>query len=420
MVTRHRGSTNGTGDGNDRASLLPVLDKAAVSKNGSTGTKRILSYAIMAALAVVAYKIADPHSWSNLNSSSNYYSSLVSRAAADPRDNRFQQRGLEDYHDLCIVGAGLSGAVIAERYANVRGQTSLILERRDHIGGNCYDYIDEETGIRVSKYGAHLFHTNYKRVWEYIQKWSYWTKYEHEVVAFIDGKHVPVPVNIDTVNALFGLKIKDSKEMDKWLKSEQVKPAHGGEPQNWEEMAKSRVGERLYELIFHPYTIKQWAKEPRDLGPEVTARIPVFNNHDPRYFPDPYQALPTNGYTAVFEKMFDNPFITVMTNTDFFEVRSKLKCGKLYYTGPVDRYFADQGLKTLEYRSLDFERKVVKDIDFFQPKGVVNHPNASLPYTRIVEYKHFLDQKSDHTVLFYEYSKGKPRANWLLITCLIR
>jgi len=322
-------------------------------------------------------------------------------------DNRYVERSLDDYHDLCVVGAGLSGTVIAERYANVRNQTSLVIERRDHIAGNCYDYIDEETGIRVSKYGAHLFHTYFERVWDYVQKFSDWTKYEHEVVALVDGKHVPVPVNIDTVNSLFGLSIDSESEMDEWLKKEQVK---FDIPKNSEEMALSRVGQRLYRLIFHPYTIKQWAKEPKELGPEVTARIPVRNNRDSRYFSDPHQALPKNGYTAIFEKMMDNPLITLKTNTDFFEVRERLRCGKIYYTGPIDRYFADLGWNKLEYRSLDFGRQVIKNIDFFQPKGVVNHPNATTNYTRIVEYKHFLNQTSDHTILFFEYSKddGEP------------
>eukprot|EP00542_Grammatophora_oceanica_P018017 CAMPEP_0194047776 /NCGR_PEP_ID=MMETSP0009_2-20130614/25484_1 /TAXON_ID=210454 /ORGANISM="Grammatophora oceanica, Strain CCMP 410" /LENGTH=617 /DNA_ID=CAMNT_0038693485 /DNA_START=102 /DNA_END=1955 /DNA_ORIENTATION=+ len=394
--------------------LPQSLDKNV--KAASQRNKKILQYGIIALVFVVVVYVTDPNKWlgdgavDKQGSGSSFASSRAPTKPTSPNDNRFAKREMTDYHDLCIVGAGLSGAIIAERYANERGQTSLILERRDHIGGNCYDYIDEETGIRVSKYGAHLFHTYYERVWEYVQKWSDWTPYEHEVVALINDKHVPVPVNIDTVNALFDLNIKDSKEMDEWLAKEQVKPAHGGEPANSEEMAMSRVGKRLYELIFHPYTIKQWAKEPRELGPEVTARIPVRNNHDPRYFADPHQALPTNGYTAIFEKMFENPMLTIKTNTDYFEVKDSLNCGKLYYTGPIDRYFADQGLEKLEYRSLDFEREVVKNVDFFQPKGVVNHPNASRTYTRIVEYKHFLEQKSDHTILFYEHSKddGEP------------
>jgi len=310
---------------------------------------------------------------------------------------------------VCIVGAGLSGAVIAERYATELKQRVLVIEKRDHIGGNVYDYIDEETGIRVSKYGAHLFHTNYKRVWDYVQGFVDWIPYEHEVLAYIKGKHVPVPVNIDTVNRLFDLKIKTKAEMDEWLSEEQV---HYEDPKNSEEMALSRVGQRLYDLLFKPYTIKQWDKTPAELGPEVLARIPVRNDHDARYFPnDVYQALPAEGYTDLFERMFDHELIEVRTNRDYFDIRSSLECKKTYFTGQIDLYYAHMGWPKLEYRSLNFERKVVRNIDFFQPKSVVNHPGADVDYTRIVEYKHLPTAgDSPDTVLFYERSNddGEP------------
>ena len=306
-----------------------------------------------------------------------------------------------------MVGAGLSGAVIAERYATQRKQTVLVLEKRPHIAGNLYDYIDEETGIRVNQYGAHLFHTKYKRVWDYVQAFAEWIPYEHRVLTLVNGKHVPVPVNIDTVNALFGLDIRSEAEMDKWLREEQVAYPN---PQNSEETALSRVGRRLYELLFKPYTIKQWAKTPSELGPEVLARIPVRNNHDPRYFGDPFQALPKDGYTAIFERMFDHPLIEVQTNINYFDVRDTLQCGRTYFTGPIDAYFAHLGWPKLEYRSLDFERKVVRDVDYYQPISVVNHPSPDVNYTRVVEYKHMLNQSSPHTVIFYERSKdgGEP------------
>lgn len=327
------------------------------------------------------------------------------------------QDNLEDYinevkeYDVCIAGAGLSGAVIAERYASQLDQKVVVIEKRNHIGGNCYDYTDDETGIRVSQYGAHLFHTVNKRVWEYVHRFSDWTKYEHEVVGIVEGKHVPIPVNIETVNTLFGLNITSVEEMDDWLSREQVKYEHP--PKNSEEMALSRVGERLYELIFRPYTIKQWNKEPKELGPEVTARIPVRNNHDNRYFGDPYQALPSNGYTAIFENLLCHPKIEVRLNTDYFKVRDNLRCKHTYFTGPIDAYFSHTGYKKLEYRSIDFERKVVRDIgdrNTFQPKFVVNHPSADANFTRIVEYKHMLNQTSKHTVMFIERSKdgGEP------------
>lgn len=321
--------------------------------------------------------------------------------------NHFEKK-LRNSYDVCIVGAGLSGAVIAERYASQLKKSVLVMEKRDHIGGNCYDYIDPETGIRVNKYGAHLFHTKYKRVWDYVQQFADWVPYEHKVVAFVDNKHVPVPVNIDTVNTLFGESIESVEEMDDWLRNEQVK--FPGPPKNSEEMALSRVGRRLYELLFKPYTIKQWAKTPAQLGPEVMARIPVRNNHDPRYFGDQYQALPRDGYTAIFERMFDNSLITVRASVDYFNVRDLLRCGRTYFTGPIDAYFAHLGWEKLEYRSLDFERKVLLNREYFQPNSVVNHPSPKVNFTRIVEYKHFLSQVSPHTIIFYEHSKdgGDP------------
>ena len=240
----------------------------------------------------------------------------------------FEQALLQEY-DVCIVGAGLSGSVIAERFANELNKKVLIIDKREHIGGNCYDYTDQETGIRVNKYGAHLFHTNYHRVWAYIHKFSKWTLYEHKVLGYVNGTHVPIPVNIDTVNKLFHANIQNSQEMDAWLEKEQVKYNH--DPVNSEEMSLSRVGKRLYELIFKGYTYKQWARYPSELGPEVTARIPVRNDWDDRYFPkDKYQALPSDGYTRLFENMIlNNENIDVFTGVDYFQVRDRIKCGQM-------------------------------------------------------------------------------------------
>jgi UDP-galactopyranose mutase len=311
--------------------------------------------------------------------------------------------------DVCIVGAGLSGAVIAERYASQLDKKVLVMEKRNHIGGNCYDFMDEEVGLRVSKYGAHLFHTKNERVWEYVQKFTEWTLYEHKVIGLVNNTYVPIPVNIETVNKLFGLNITSVAQMDEWLEKEQVHYDH--EPLNAEEVALSRVGQRLYDLIFKPYTMKQWAQEPKELGPEVTARIPVRNNFDGRYFGDPRQALPKHGYTAIFESMFQHKNIQVYTNVDYFVVRDALTCGRTYYTGPIDTYFNHLGWEKLQYRSIDFERKVEKTDSYFQPAFVVNHPYASADFTRIVEYKHLPNQpKSSFTVYFIERSTdtGEP------------
>lgn len=310
-------------------------------------------------------------------------------------------------YDVCVVGSGLSGAVISERFATEMNHSVLVVEKREHIGGNCYDYIDDETGIRVNLYGAHLFHTNHRRVWEYVQLFSEWTPYEHTVLAAIDGKLVPVPVNIDTVNSLFGANIRTPDQMSEWLRREQV-PCSA--PNSSEEMALSRVGRRLYGKLFKPYTIKQWSKTPAELGPEVLARIPVRNNYDARYFSDEYQALPSHGYTSMFRRMLAHRLIEVHTSVDYFDVRSSIECNRTFFTGPIDAYFAHLGWEKLEYRSLDFERKVIRNRDYFQRGAVVNHPSARVNYTRAVEYKHFLNQSSPHTVVFYEYSKdgGDP------------
>lgn len=310
--------------------------------------------------------------------------------------------------DACIVGAGLSGAVLAERHVNVLGHKVLIMEKRDHIGGNCYDYMDEETGIRVSKYGVHLFHTSLKRVWDYVQNLSNWTTWHHRVLARVGEQLVPVPVNIDTVNILFNQNISNSHSMKVWLDTQRI--MYGREPQNSEEMGLHRVGPALFNLLMKPYTMKQWEKDPRDLHPSVVGRIPVRTTHENRYFTDPFQALPSNGYTRIFENIFALPGVTVMLNTDFFNVRSNLKCRKIYYTGPIDAFFAQQGLEKLEYRSLTFDRKVFRNTRYFQPTSQVNYPSLQYNFTRIIEYKHLLHQKSAHTIVFYEYSSshGEP------------
>ena len=236
-----------------------------------------------------------------MDTSSKYTSSTINNKKLD---DIFAKQ-----YDNCIIGSGLSGSVIAQQYSTFN-QSSLIIEKRSHIGGNCYDTIDSETGIRISLYGAHLFHTNSDRVWNYVQQFGHWVNYEHKVLGLVNGKYVPIPVNIDTVNALFDLNISTEEEMKEWLIQEQVLFLEKDgttirEPKDSEEVALTRVGERLYELIFKPYTWKQWAKYPKELGPEVLSRIPVRSNHDGRYFSDRYQALPQNGYTSLFENMLD-------------------------------------------------------------------------------------------------------------------
>jgi UDP-galactopyranose mutase len=309
--------------------------------------------------------------------------------------------------DIVIIGAGISGAVLAERYANL-GKQVLIIEKRDHIAGNCYDYIDEN-GILVSKYGAHLFHTNEEDVWEYINQFNDFYPFEHKVIAQVDGQLVPIPVNITTVNKLFGTNITTEDEMKQWLDENRM-PIDT--PKNGREAALNKVGEVLYEKMFRHYTKKQWDKYPEELDASVLDRIPVRSNYDDRYFSDKYQALPVGGYTKLFEAILDHPNIEVVLNTDFFDVKDEITgYEKLFYTGPVDRYFDfKHSLKDkLEYRSINFVSETV-DAEYFQENSVVNYPGNEVGFTRIIEYKHFGNQKSDKTTIVKEYTtdEGDP------------
>jgi UDP-galactopyranose mutase len=314
-----------------------------------------------------------------------------------------------EYH-IVIVGAGISGAVLAERYANI-GKKILVLEKRDHIAGNCYDYYNED-GILVSKYGAHLFHTNYEDIWTYVQRFSEWFVYEHRVRAKIDGKLVPIPVNITTVNTLFNLNIKTEDEMKKWLEGVQIKNPN---PQNGEDAALARVGPILYEKMFKYYTKKQWDRYPAELDASVLQRIPVRTNFDDRYFSDKYQALPKRGYTQMFEKILGHPNITVKLSTDYFDVKDKPEvkaAEKLFYTGPIDRFFKFKfsGQKALQWRSINFEWETY-DKEFYQENAVINYPQMQDGmFTRIIEYKRITGQKHPKTTICKEFStdKGEP------------
>lgn len=307
-----------------------------------------------------------------------------------------------------IIGAGLSGAVMAERIASVLKKEVIILDKRKHIGGNCYDYIDEETNIRINKYGAHIFHTNNKDVWDYINNFCKWIRWEHKVLANVNNSLVPIPVNIETVNKLLNLNIQDENEMNEWIENNIIKYDNIS---NSEELAKSRIGEELYELLIKHYTFKQWNKYPYELDKSVLERLPIRNNNDCRYFNDKYQALPEKGYTFFFEKLLENPLIQIKLNTCFFEFKKTndlSKFIKIIYTGPIDMFFDD--LPKLEYRSIDFNIKKLFDINYFQQNSVINYPLNNTDYTRIIEYKHFLNQQSKHSIIVYETtnSNGEP------------
>jgi UDP-galactopyranose mutase len=309
-----------------------------------------------------------------------------------------------------VVGCGLSGAVVAERIATCLNEKVVIVERLDHIAGNCYDYIDDETGILCNKYGAHLFHTNNERVWKYINQFCEWIRWEHKVLSYVDDRYVCIPVNITTINELCNQNICNKTDMHDWLSSNQVKfdAIH-----NSEEMALSRIGHFLYDKLIKDYTYKQWNKYPVELDKSVLSRIPVRDDFDCRYFSDKYQVLPEKGYTHFVEQLIKNGLIELKLNTDFMEFKkhNDLSCfKKIIYTGPIDMFFYDKCIDKLEYRSIEFIREVYKNTRYYQPNSVVNYPGKEHPFTRIVEYKHFLNQNSDHTIIFKEITNdsGHP------------
>lgn len=309
-----------------------------------------------------------------------------------------------------IVGCGLTGVTIAERISTVLNKKVIIIDKRNHIGGNCYDYVDEDTGILMCKYGAHIFRTNNEKILKYINKFSEWVRWEHCVLSYVEDKYVPIPVNITTVNLLCNENIQNNEEMDIWLKKNQCKY---DKITNSEEMCKSRVGETLYSKMFSNYTYKQWNKYPNELNSSVLENIPVRNSFDTRYFDHKYQFLPKYGYTNFIKNMLDNSNITVKLNCDYESFKSENDIDQfegIIFTGPIDEYFNDSNLDKLEYRSLNFEIKKFKKMRYYQPCSVVNYPELNLPFTRSVEYKHFLNQKTEDTVVVFETStdSGDP------------
>lgn len=297
--------------------------------------------------------------------------------------------------DWLIVGAGFAGSVLAERIASQRQESVLLIDRRNHVGGNAYDCYDE-AGILVHRYGPHIFHTNARSIIDYLSQFTEWRLYEHRVLSSVDGKLLPIPINLDTINRLYCLELTP-EQLEEFFASrretvEEVRTA--------EDVVVSTVGRELYEKFFRGYTRKQWGVDPAQLSKSVTARVPTRTNRDDRYFGDTFQNMPAGGYTRMFQRMLDNPRIKIMLQTDYREIRDKIPFQRMIYTGPIDEYF-DWSLGRLPYRSLRFEH-VTLDCEQFQPVAVVNYPQTE-NYTRITEYKHLTGQQSPKTSLTYEY-----------------
>ena len=312
---------------------------------------------------------------------------------------------MSDSYDTLIVGAGYAGSVMAERLASQRGQRVLVIDRRSHIAGNAYDYVDQH-GVLVHEYGPHIFHTNSEKVVEYVSQFTEWLPYEHRVLARVDDKLVPMPINRTTVNELYGLNLETDDQVSEFL-------AERAEPVDYirtsEDVVVAKVGRELYEKFFRGYTRKQWQRDPSELHSSVCARIPIRTNTDDRYFTDEFQNMPKDGYTAMFERILDHPNIEVRTSTDYYDVKDDVEYDHLVWTGPIDGFF-DYRFGKLPYRSLEFElrNEPTPDGGFLQPVASVNEPDFDVPYTRTTEFRRMTGQAThDSSTVAVEYPRAE-------------
>jgi len=304
--------------------------------------------------------------------------------------------------DYLVVGAGFAGATIAERLAADAGRKVLICDRRPHIAGNAYDCYDE-AGVLVHKYGPHIFHTNSREVYQYLSQFTEWRPYQHRVLACVDGQLLPVPINLTTVNRMYGTKFT-SFELEEFFRSVAEPRAS---IRTSEDVIVSKVGRELYEKFFRNYTRKQWGLDPSELDAAVTARVPVRTNCDDRYFTDTYQVMPRHGYTRMFERMLTHPNIMILLNADYREVRQMVPHAEVIFTGPVDEFF-EYRFGRLPYRSLQFEFET-RNVQVAQEGPVINYPNENA-YPRVTEFKSLTGQEHQKTTLVYEYpqAEGDP------------
>jgi len=308
--------------------------------------------------------------------------------------------------DLVVVGSGFFGLTVAERCANELGLKVLVLERRHHLGGNAYSEPEPETGIEVHVYGAHLFHTSNEKVWEYVNRFTSFTSYQHRVFARVKDQVYSFPMNLGMISSFFGRYFTPDEA--RALIAEQASEIATSEAKNLEEKAISLIGRPLYEAFVKGYTAKQWQTDPKELSPDIITRLPVRYNFDNRYFNDKYEGLPVDGYTAWLTRMADHPNIEIRLETDFLQVRDEY-VGKVpvVYTGPVDEYFGNSEGR-LSWRTVDLEAEVV-DVDDFQGTSVMNYNDEDVPFTRIHEFKHFHPERTHlpgKTVIVHEYSRS--------------
>jgi UDP-galactopyranose mutase len=304
--------------------------------------------------------------------------------------------------DWLVVGAGFAGSVIARQLAEQRDESVLVIDRRPHIGGNAYDRYDR-AGVLIHQYGPHIFHTNSQAIFDFLSQFTDWRPYEHRVLAHVDNQLLPIPINLDTVNRLYGLSL-DSEELERWF-AEQAESVD--EIKTSEDVVVSKVGRDLFQKFFEGYTKKQWGVYPRELDKSVTSRVPTRTNRDDRYFGDEFQFMPAEGYTRMFERMLDHPNIKIMLQADYGEIKTQVPHRRTIFSGPIDEYFGFR-LGKLPYRSLKF-RHVTLDKEWHQPVAVVNYPQTE-KFTRVTEYKHLTGQVHPRTSITYEFSSdtGDP------------
>jgi UDP-galactopyranose mutase len=309
--------------------------------------------------------------------------------------------------DVLVVGAGFAGSVCARRIAEEHDLRVLVIDRRPHIAGNAHEVRDEH-GVLCHQYGPHIFHTNAERVVEFLSRFTDWRPYEHRVVAEVDGRFVPIPINRTTVQTLHDVVLADADAVAGHLDA-LAEPRE--QLRNSEDAVVAKVGRDLYERLFRGYTRKQWALDPTDLHASVCARIPVRTNDDDRYFTDSFQQMPADGYTAMFERLLDHPNIEVRTGVGFEEVRDRVSAPQLVWTGPIDAFF-DHRFGKLPYRSLrfEYETRVTPGGRLAQPVAQVNYPNERIGYTRVTEFRHLTGQNAEMSTLAYEFpeAEGDP------------
>ncbi|MEB0039994.1 MULTISPECIES: UDP-galactopyranose mutase [unclassified Pseudomonas] len=299
-------------------------------------------------------------------------------------------------YDYLIVGAGFAGSVLAERLAAGLGKRVLLIDRREHVGGNAYDHYND-AGILVHRYGPHIFHTNAQRIVDYLSEFTEWRPYEHRVLAQIDEHLLPIPINLTTLNGLYGLSLTEAQAQD--FLARRAEPV--ADIRTSQDVVINQIGRELYEKFFRGYTRKQWGLDPSELDKSVTSRIPTRTTTDDRYFTDTFQMMPLHGYTHMFERMLDHPGIDIMLDADFEDVRERVSYRHLVYCGPIDEFFG-HSLGRLPYRSLRFHHETVNQ-EQFQSVAVVNYPAETVSYTRITEYKHLTGQEHPLTSLTYEF-----------------